>query len=103
MNLLKKNIGALTVCILFFIAGLQTQGQDVIFSQNFLVPETLNTSFTGAIRTSKVGTIHKSQWRNSVFKTNSSFVYFDTWFEGYKTGLGISFLNQTLSLLIKNG
>lgn len=83
--------------ILFFIAGLQTQGQDVIFSQNFLVPETLNTSFTGAIRTSKVGTIHKSQWRNSVFKTNSSFVYFDTWFEGYKTGLGISFLNQTES------
>ena len=83
--------------ILFFIAGLQIQGQDVIFSQNFLVPETLNTSFTGAIRTSKVGTIHKSQWRNSVFKTNSSFVYFDTWFEGYKTGLGISFLNQTES------
>jgi type IX secretion system PorP/SprF family membrane protein len=83
------------IYILFFIAGAQIQAQDVIFSQNFLVPETLNSSFTGAIRTSKAGTVHRSQWRNSAFKTNSSFVYFDTWFEGYKTGLGISFLNQT--------
>jgi len=71
--------------------------QDVIFSQNFLVPETINTSFTGALRSSKAGTVHRSQWRNSGLKTNSSFVFFDTWFEGYKTGLGISVLNQTES------
>lgn len=71
------------------------QAQDVLFSQNFLVPETINTSFTGAIRAAKVGSIHRSQWRNTAFKTNSSFVYFDTWFEGFKTGLGVSFLNQT--------
>ena len=83
--------------ILFLLVGFQTHGQDVIFSQNFLVPETLNSSFTGALRTSKIGSVHRSQWRNSVFKTNSSYVYFDTWFEGYKTGLGVSFLNQTES------
>lgn len=71
------------------------KAQDVIFSQNFLVPETLNTSFTGALRSSKAGVLHRSQWRNSGLKTNSSFVFFDTWFEGYKTGLGISVLNQT--------
>lgn len=71
--------------------------QDVIFSQNFLVPETLNTSFTGALRSSKIGSLHRSQWRNSAFKTDSNFIFFDTWFEGYKTGLGISFLNQTES------
>jgi type IX secretion system PorP/SprF family membrane protein len=81
--------------ILFFGACMQTQAQDVIFSQNFLVPETLNSSFTGAIRATKTGTIHRSQWRNSAFKTNSSFVYYDTWLEGFKTGLGVSFLNQT--------
>jgi len=81
--------------ILFFLVGLQTMAQDVIFSQNFLVPETLNSSFTGAIRATKTGTIHRSQWRNSAFKTNSSFVYYDTWLEGFKTGLGVSFLNQT--------
>jgi type IX secretion system PorP/SprF family membrane protein len=73
------------------------QAQDVIFSQNFLVPETLNSSFTGALRSSKTGAVHRSQWRNSALKTNSSFVFFDTWFEGYKTGLGVSFLNQTES------
>ena len=71
------------------------QAQDVLFSQNFLVPETINTSFTGAIRATKIGSIHRSQWRNAAFKTNSNFVYFDTWFEGFKTGLGLSFLNQT--------
>lgn len=71
--------------------------QDVIFSQNFLVPETLNTSFTGALRSSKAGSVHRSQWRNSGLKTSSSFVFFDTWLEGYKTGLGISGFNQTES------
>ena len=85
--------------ILFFlvVSVHSVSSQDVIFSQNFLVPETLNTSFTGALRSSKMGTVHRSQWRNSNFKTNSSFVFFDTWFEEYKTGLGISFLNQTES------
>ena len=86
------------IILLFFIfTCLESYTQDVIFSQAFLVPETLNTSFTGAIRSSKIGSIHRSQWRNSGFKTNSNFVYFDTWFEGYKTGLGISFLNHTES------
>ncbi|WP_339884433.1 PorP/SprF family type IX secretion system membrane protein [Polaribacter vadi] len=81
--------------IFLVFSGLQIQAQDVLFSQNFLVPETINTSFTGAIRATKIGSIHRSQWRNAAFKTNSSFVYFDTWFEGFKTGLGVSFLNQT--------
>lgn len=83
------------VLLVFSVNGLFAQ--DVIFSQNFLVPETLNTSFTGALRSSKMGSVHRSQWRNSAFKTNSNFVFFDTWFERYKTGLGISFLNQTES------
>lgn len=87
---MKKN------SILFFILFSNfLQAQDVIFSQSFLVPETLNTSFTGAIRSSKIGSLHKSQWRNTAFKTNTNYVYFDTWFEGYKTGLGVSVLNQT--------
>ena len=82
---------------LFLVITLKSQAQDVIFSQNFLVPETLNTSFTGAIRSSKLGSVHKSQWHTTTFESNSSFVYFDTWHEGYKMGLGVSFLNQTES------
>jgi type IX secretion system PorP/SprF family membrane protein len=87
----------LLILFLLVITVHYTYGQDVIFSQNFLVPETLNTSFTGALRSSKTGSVHRSQWRNSNFKTSSNFVFFDTWFEGYKTGLGVSFLNQTES------
>ena len=80
--------------LLFIISSISAHTQDVIFSQNFLVPETINTSFTGAIRSTKVGAIYKSQWRNAALKTNSNYVFVDTWFEGFKTGVGISFLNQ---------
>jgi len=82
---------------LLFLVSIKVTAQDVIFSQNFLIPETLNSSFTGAIRSSKIGSIHRSQWRNSGFKTTTNYVYFDTWLEGYKTGLGVTFLNQTES------
>ena len=86
------------IFLLFIIASEHVSAQDVIFSQNFLVPETLNTSFTGAIRSTKVGAVYKSQWRNAALKTNSNYVFIDTWFEGFKTGVGISFLNQTESI-----
>lgn len=87
----------LTILVFLLLSTTMLYSQDVIFSQNFLVPETLNTSFTGALRSSKAGTVHRSQWRNSGLKMSSSFVFFDTWFEGYKTGLGISAFNQTES------
>jgi type IX secretion system PorP/SprF family membrane protein len=85
-----KNI----ISLLFFLAFFQSYSQDVIFSQNFLVPETLNSSFTGAIRSTKVGSVFKSQWRNSSLKTSSNFAFVDTWLEGYKIGVGVNFLNQ---------
>ena len=82
------------IFILLFFASIKGFAQDVIFSQNFLVPETLNSSFTGSIRSTKSGSVFRSQWRNSALKTSSNFAFIDTWFEGYNTGLGISFLNQ---------
>ncbi len=85
------------ILLLIIFTSLTSYTQDVIFSQAFLVPETLNSSFTGAIRSTKVGSVFRSQWRNSGFKTNSNYAFFDTWFEGYKSGLGISFLNQNES------
>lgn len=80
--------------LLLFFPFFHSVSQDLIFSQNFLVPETLNSSFTGAIRSTKVGSVFKSQWRNSNLKTSSNFAFADTWLEGYKSGVGISFLNQ---------
>jgi type IX secretion system PorP/SprF family membrane protein len=82
------------ILLLFVVTSLQNYSQDVIFSQNFLVPETLNSSFTGAIRSTKTGAVSRSQWRNSTLKTTSNFAFIDSWFEGFKSGLGVSFLNQ---------
>ena len=82
------------ILLILLIISLQNYSQDVIFSQNFLVPETISTSFTGAIRSTKTGSVSRSQWRNSALKTSSNFAFVDTWFEGFKSGLGVSFLNQ---------
>jgi len=79
---------------LLFFTSVLGYSQDVIFSQNFLVPETLNTSFTGATRGTKAGAVFRSQWRTSALKVSSNFAFADTWFEGYKSGIGVSFLNQ---------
>jgi type IX secretion system PorP/SprF family membrane protein len=71
--------------------------QDPIFTQTFLVPETINTSFTGALRAPKLGMLHRSQWTNFAVEIKTNFVYADTWFEGIKSGIGITYLNQTES------
>mgnify|MGYP006073851053 FL=1 len=82
------------IILILLVSSLQNYSQDVIFSQNFLVPETISTSFTGAIRSTKTGSVSRSQWRNSALKITSNFAFVDTWFEGFKSGLGVSFLNQ---------
>ena len=69
------------IFIIFFYSTLNN-AQDVIFSQSFLVPETINTSFTGATKGTKVGAISRSQWRSSALKVSSNFAFTDTWFEG---------------------
>lgn len=78
---------------MFLFCG-KIYAQDVIFSQNFLIPETMNSSFTGAIRTTKLGSIHRSQWRNLGLKTNSNYAYFDTYIPSYNLGFGFTFLNH---------
>ena len=82
------------IILILLVSSLQNYNQDVIFSQNFLVPETISPSFTGAIRSTKTGSVSRSQWRNSALKITSNFAFVDTWFEGFKSGLGVSFLNQ---------
>lgn len=81
------------IFIIFFYSTLNN-AQDVIFSQSFLVPETINTSFTGATKGTKVGAISRSQWRSSALKVSSNFAFMDTWFEGFNFGIGINILNQ---------
>ena len=83
------------IYITFIFVSTLAYSQDVIFSQNFLVPETLNYSFTGAIKNFKAGGIFRSQNRNTVLKTTTKYAFADTWFEGFNAGIGISVLQQS--------
>lgn len=80
--------------LVFILNFISTKAQDVIFSQSFLVPETLSSSFTGALKHPKVGTLHRSQLTNSGVKINTNYVYYDTWFDSFNSGLGVTFLNH---------
>jgi type IX secretion system PorP/SprF family membrane protein len=83
------------ICVTFLFVSLLTHSQDVIFSQNFLVPETLNSSFTGALKSFKTGGIFRSQNRNAVLKTTTKYAFADTYFENLNAGIGISVFQQS--------
>jgi type IX secretion system PorP/SprF family membrane protein len=83
------------IYITFIFVSALSHSQDVIFSQNFLVPETLNSSFTGALKSFKAGGIFRSQNRNAVLKTTTKYAFADTWFENFNAGIGISLLQQS--------
>tara|TARA_B100001996_G_scaffold378312_1_gene362292 strand:- start:4549 stop:5523 length:975 start_codon:yes stop_codon:yes gene_type:complete len=68
--------------------------QDPIFTQFFVIPETVNTGFTGAYGNTKAGIIHRVQWPKLNFSINTQFAYVDNWFEELNSGLGISILNH---------
>lgn len=68
--------------------------QDPIFTQYFLVPETINPSFTGFLETTSAGVIHRSQWTNLKYKIDTDYAYFSTWSENNNSGIGVSFLNH---------
>ena len=68
--------------------------QDAIFTQFFMIPETLNTSFTGGKKTTRAGIIHRTQWPGVNFSINTQFAFVDNWFEEVNSGLGISVLNH---------
>lgn len=89
MNLKKQIITVITICL--FAKG---HAQDPIFTQFFMVPETLNTSFTGSQETTSAGIMHRTQWAGLNFSINTQFAFIDNWFEGLNSGIGISVLNH---------
>lgn len=81
------------IVFLFFVSKVTT-AQDPIFTQFFMVPETLNSSFTGAKKSTRAGIIHRTQWPGLNFSINTQYAFIDNWFEEIDSGLGISILNQ---------
>lgn len=68
--------------------------QDPIYTQFFMMPETLNSSFTGAKQTTRAGVIHRTQWPGLNFSIHTQFAFVDNWFDEVKSGIGLSILNH---------
>ncbi|MBF4469839.1 type IX secretion system membrane protein PorP/SprF [Flavobacterium sp. HJJ] len=73
---------------------LQARAQDPIFTQYFLVPETLNSGFIGFTETTSIGILHREQWPDLDLKIDTDYASVNTWSERLNSGFGISFLNQ---------
>lgn len=80
--------------IIFSVFCTLVSAQDPIFTQYFLVPESLNPSFTGLLETTSAGVIHRSQWTNLNYKIDTDYAYFSTWSENNQSGIGVNFLNH---------
>ena len=78
----------LTICTRSF-------SQDVAFTQSFMIPESINPSFSGFYQTTKAGLLYKNQqWSGFNFNLNSQYIYFDDWFPNLNSGIGISLINH---------
>ncbi len=72
----------------------KTRAQDPIFTQYFLIPETLNPGFSGFMETTYTGIIHREQWPDLDLKIDTDYAFVNTWSEEMNSGFGISILNQ---------
>ena len=87
---MKKII--ISICLFFNLSSIYAQ--DPIFTQYFMIPESINSSFAGAKEGPKAGIIHRTQWPGINFSVNTQFAYIDNWFEELNSGIGISVLNH---------
>ncbi len=84
----------LLLSILSCLFFSQIKAQDPIFTQYFLIPETLNPGFSGFLETTYAGAIHRSQWPDLDFKIDTDYAFINTWSENTNSGLGFSLLNH---------
>ncbi len=87
---MKIKILILITVSCFFI---KVNAQDPVFSQYFLVPETMNPGFSGFEDASYFGLIHRTQWPSLDLRVDSDYAFFNTWIEDVG-GIGFSILNQ---------
>lgn len=79
------------LCSLFFS---QMKAQDPVFTQYFLIPETLNPGFSGFLETTYAGIIHRSQWPDLDLKIDTDYAFINTWSEKMNSGIGFSVLSH---------
>ncbi|HWR94321.1 MAG TPA: PorP/SprF family type IX secretion system membrane protein [Flavobacterium sp.] len=75
--------------------SLEVKAQDAIFTQYFLVPETLNPAFTGTLGAWYTGIIHRTQWPDGTKKLSTNFGFVNGPIDGDgKMSAGITLLNN---------
>ena len=82
------------VYIVLLSISFSAKAQDPIFTQYFMVPETLNPGFTGFLETTTAGILHKTQWPELNFRVDTDFGFINTWLENANSGIGVSILNH---------
>ena len=83
------------VAFIFFLCFCHTaKAQDPVFTQYFMVPETLNPGFTGFLETTNAGVLHRTQWPDLNFKVDTDFAFMNTWIDEVNSGIGVSVLNH---------
>jgi type IX secretion system PorP/SprF family membrane protein len=68
--------------------------QDPIFTQSFMMPESINSGFFGSQEITRAGGIHRVQWPGFNFSMNTQFVYVDGWVESMGSGIGVSLIQH---------
>lgn len=77
------------------ISIAEVKAQDPVFTQFFLVPESLNPAFTGTLVTGYTGIIHRSQWPNENRRIDTDYGFINTPIGPERDmGIGLTILNQ---------
>jgi type IX secretion system PorP/SprF family membrane protein len=85
-----KFILAVTLCLIISISN----AQNPVFTQFYLVPETLNPAFTGISNTWNAGIIHRRQWPDGNRRIDTQFGFANNLISD-EIGVGISVLNHS--------
>lgn len=81
--------------LLTMVSIIKVRAQDAIFTQYFLVPETINPAFTGTLVTGYSGIIHRSQWPNENRRIDTEYAFINGPIgPDREMGLGLTILNQ---------
>jgi type IX secretion system PorP/SprF family membrane protein len=92
---MKSKLKLVLYLLFTSIAVMEVQAQDPIFTQYFLLPESLNPAFTGTLVTGYTGIIHRSQWPNENRRIDTDYVFINTPIgREREMGIGLTILNQ---------
>lgn len=86
--MLQKFIVSITLFM-----SLLANAQDPIFTQFYLIPETINPAFTGVSNAWSAGVIHRRQWPNGNTKIDTQFAYLNNLVTD-EVGLGLTVQNH---------